>query len=94
MERDYGRWQKLMFGAYQSQSKLFLKLKNEVFSLKASLCAKDSVIDELNVRNEMLERENRMLRVKLRRFEENNNNDNDDNRNLTDLIDDLEQLQA
>lgn len=95
MERDYSRWQKMMFGAYQSQAKLFLKLKNEIFALKASLCAKESVIDELKVRNDMLERENRLLRVQVRTFEtlETMQETVSSDQELANLIDDLERCQ-
>jgi hypothetical protein len=92
MERDYGKWQKLVFGAYQSQARLFMKLKQEVLSLKANLCAKDSVVDELRVRNEVLERENRLLRLKLREAEKKEEDDEDEEEKK--LIAKLERLQT
>lgn len=90
MERDYARWQKLTFGAYQSQAKLFLKLKQEVLALKANVCAKDALIDELRMRNDMLDKQNRLLRLKLREKDEEDENDTD----LKELIADLENLQS
>ena len=86
MEREYGRWQKLAFAGYQTQARLFLKLKQEVFALKASLCAKDSLIDDLRCRNDILERQNRLLKLRL--------NDKEDNDDVNKIISDLENLQS
>lgn len=64
------RWQKLMFSSYQSQAKLFYKMKQEVLTLKAKLCAKDSLIDDLKVQNELLIKNNKLLKMKLSDYQD------------------------
>jgi ribosomal protein S18 acetylase RimI-like enzyme len=61
MERDFKRWQKIMFSSYQTQAQIFYKFKQEILALKAKLCAKNSLIEELKMRNDMLARKNRLL---------------------------------
>jgi ribosomal protein S18 acetylase RimI-like enzyme len=63
MERDFKRWQKIMFSAYQTQAQIFYKFKQEILSLKAKLCAKNSLIEELKLQNDLLTRKNRQLRL-------------------------------
>jgi hypothetical protein len=65
MEKDYKLWQKAMFNSYQSQAKLFIKLKQEVLNLRAKLVARDSLIDELRVQNELLVKKNKFLQLEL-----------------------------
>ncbi|CAF0736997.1 unnamed protein product [Brachionus calyciflorus] len=65
MERDYKRWQKLMFSSYQFQSKLFFKFKQEILTLKANLCAKNSLIEDLKIKNDILTKNNRLLKLKI-----------------------------
>lgn len=65
MEKDFKRWQKTMFTGYQSQAQLFFKFKQEILTLKAKLCAKNSLIEDLKHQNDMLQRKNRLLQLKL-----------------------------
>lgn len=69
MEKDFKRWQKASFGAYQSQAAIFNKLKQEVFTLKAKLCAKDGIIDDLRVKNDILIKKNRSLTLRIQDLE-------------------------
>ena len=69
MENEFKRWQKLTFGAYQSQAQIFGKLKQEVFTLKAKLCAKDSIIEDLKMENDVLVRKNRFLANQIKSLE-------------------------
>lgn len=65
MERDFKKWQKLMFSSYQFQSKIFFKFKQEILNLKANICAKDSIIEELKIKNTLLLKSNKLLQMKL-----------------------------
>lgn len=65
MERDFKKWQKLMFSSYQFQSKLFHKFKQEILNLKANICAKDSIIEELKNKNNHLLESNKLLQIKI-----------------------------
>ena len=65
IEKDFKRWQKIMFSSYQTQAQIFYKFKSEILTLKAKLCAKRSLIEDLKMRNDMLERQNRFLRMQL-----------------------------
>lgn len=65
MERDFKKWQKIMFSSYQFQSKLFHKFKQEILSLKANICAKDSIIEELKSKNDNLLKSNKLLQIKI-----------------------------
>lgn len=65
MERDFKKWQKLMFSSYQFQSKIFFKFKQEIINLKANICAKDSIIEDLRIKNSLLLRNNKLLQMKL-----------------------------
>jgi len=69
MEKDFKRWQKTCFGAYQSQTAIFNKLKQEIFTLKAKLCAKDGIIDDLNVKNDLLVKKNKALSLRIQNYE-------------------------
>lgn len=69
IEKDFKRWQKASFGAYQCQAGLFMKLKQEVFTLKAKLFAKDGIIEDLQVKNDLLTRKNRALSLKIENLE-------------------------
>jgi ribosomal protein S18 acetylase RimI-like enzyme len=69
MEKDFKRWQKASFGAYQSQTAIFNKLKQEIFTLKAKLCAKDGIIDDLSIKNDILVKKNRALSLRIQNYE-------------------------
>lgn len=78
MEKDFKRWQKICFGAYQSQTAIFNKFKQEIFTLKAKLCAKDGIIDDLNVKNDLLTKKNKALSLRIENYEiEEFKHDND-----------------
>jgi hypothetical protein len=65
MENDFKRWQKLMFSAYQSQAQIFFKLKQEITNLKIKLSAKESIIDDLKIQNNLLAKKNNLLKMEL-----------------------------
>ena len=69
MEKDFKRWQKVSFGAYQSQAAIFNKLKQEIFTLKAKLCAKDGIIEDLKIKNDILLRKNKAFALKIENLE-------------------------
>lgn len=107
IEKDHANWQKSMFTAYQTQAKLFMKLKQEILNLKASLCMKESTIEELRFKNDILERKNRFLKLKLLEhnvdFTENENPKNgeaapatapDDGDDIGGIISQLESLSS
>ena len=74
LENDFKKWNKITLTSYQINSQIFLKLKQEIISLKAKECAKDNLINDLQIRNEILERKNRLLNLQLN----NSNKSNDD----------------
>jgi ribosomal protein S18 acetylase RimI-like enzyme len=65
MEKDYKHWQKSMFNSYQSQAKLFIKFKQEILNLRAKLVAREGLIDELRVQNQLLAQKNKFLQLEL-----------------------------
>lgn len=95
MERDFKRWQKLMFSSYQFQSKLFFKLKQEILNLKAKLCAKDSLIDDLKIQNDLLVKNNKLLNMKIKDMVYNDTQGKyllDKNQDIEKLIEELEKF--
>jgi ribosomal protein S18 acetylase RimI-like enzyme len=70
MENDFKKWQKLMFSSYQSQTQLFIKLKQEILTLKVKLSAKESLIDDLKVQNSILTKKNSLLKMELDHYTE------------------------
>ena len=98
MEKDYKKWQKLMFSSYQFQSQLFTKLKQEILMLKAKLCAKDGIIDDLRLENQLLVKKNTFLKLQLDKFlnEDNETSDNksDNDNNSDDVYKLIAQLEA
>jgi len=70
MENDFKKWQKLMFSAYQSQTQLFIKLKQEILTLKVKLSAKEGLIDDLKIENNILSKKNNLLKMELNHYAE------------------------
>lgn len=68
MENDFKKWQKLMFSAYQSQTQLFIRLKQEILTLKVKLSAKENLIDDLKIQNSILCKKNSLLKMELNSF--------------------------
>lgn len=68
IEEDFKKWNKTIFSAYQFQAQIFAKLKQEIMTLKVKLYSQESVISDLQLKNEIYERENRLLKNKLKRF--------------------------
>ena len=44
-----------------------LKLKQEIIGLKAKHCAQENLINDLQIRNDILERKNRLLTLQLKK---------------------------
>lgn len=70
MENDFKKWQKLMFSAYQTQTQLFIRLKQEILTLKVKLSAKESIIDDLKIQNSLLVKKNNFLKLELNNYVE------------------------
>jgi hypothetical protein len=65
MDKDVKRWEKSILNAYQCQAGVFARMRNEILDLKLRLNAKNSIIDELKIRNDILSKKNMLLRMEL-----------------------------
>lgn len=78
IENDFKKWNKITLTSYQINSQIFLKLKQEIIGLKAKNCAQENLINDLQVRNEILERKNRLLNLQLKNSKKNSVDDNEE----------------
>jgi hypothetical protein len=66
IENDFKKWNKITLTSYQINAQIFLKLKQEIIGLKAKHCAQENLINDLQIRNDILERKNRLLALQLK----------------------------
>ena len=66
IETDFKKWNKITLTSYQINAQIFLKLKQEIIGLKAKHCAQENLINDLQIRNDILERQNRLLTIQLK----------------------------